>query len=105
FHVTGVRRVLFRSSPLSDKLSSADIERLHREASSRKIHLVEVDVYLTPFAGQGADAQILADYNRTKNSLEGTPFASFGRGLTGYGLAALSRSLPAMLFKKMPRIR
>jgi diacylglycerol kinase family enzyme len=93
------------ASPLSDKSSSADIERLHREATSRKIHLVEVDGYLTPFAGLGADAQILADYNLTKNTLEGTPLASLGRGLTGYGLAALSRSLPAMLFKKMPCIR
>lgn len=93
------------ASPLSENLVSADIERLHREASTKKIHLVSVDGFLTPFAGLGADAQILADYNRTKSALQDTPLAPFGRGLTGYGLAALSRSLPAMLFRRMPNIR
>jgi diacylglycerol kinase family enzyme len=93
------------ASPLSEHLAAANIEQLHREATSRKIHLVDVDGFLTPFAGLGADAQILSDYNRTKKAFEGTPLSPFGRGLTGYGVAALSRSFPAMLFQKMPRIR
>lgn len=92
-------------SPLGRKNVSADIERLHREAGSKKIYLVDVEGYLTPFAGLGADAQILADYNATKALLAGTPFSAFGRGLTGYGVAALTRSLPGYLLKRMPQVR
>ncbi len=92
-------------SPLGRKNASADIERLHREAGSKKIHLVDVEGFLTPFAGLGADAQILADYNFTKSVLTGTPFAAFGKGLAGYGIAAVTRSLPGYLLRKMPQIR
>jgi diacylglycerol kinase family enzyme len=92
-------------SPLGKKNVSADIERLHREAGSKKIHLVDVEGYLTPFAGLGADAQILADYNATKNMLAGTPLAALGRGLAGYGIAALTRSLPGYLLNNMPVVR
>lgn len=83
---------------------SADIERLLHEAGSKRIHLVNVEGYLTPFAGLGADAQILADYNATKSMLEGTAFEKAGRGLSGYGIAAVTRSLPAFLFKPLTEV-
>ncbi len=83
---------------------SADIDRLLREAGSKEVHLVNIEGYLTPFAGLGADAQILADYNATKKSLEGTALESAGKGLTGYGIAAVTRSLPAFLIKPLTQV-
>lgn len=84
----------------------ADIRRLHEdEAGSREIRLVDVEGFLTPFAGAGADAQVLADYNQTKAWLKRTPLRPIAAGLFGYALAAASRSLPGYLFGKMPRVR
>lgn len=93
------------ASSLGKKNVTADIDRLLHEAGSRRIHLVRVEGYLTPFTGLGADAQILADYNVTKTSLENTPLARLGRGLTGYGVAAVTRSLPTFLYKPIPHLR
>ncbi len=93
------------ASSLGKHHVSADIRRLLREAGSRRIQLVSVDGYLAPFAGLGADAKVLADYNATKTALERTPFSRFGTGLSGYGFAAVTRSLPAFLYRPMPRFR
>jgi len=93
------------ASPLGGKNVKADIERLHQEAGSKKVHLVDVEGFLSPFAGVGADAQILADYNKNKKMLSGTPFSPLGKGLSGYSMATLTRTLPAFVFKKMPEIR
>lgn len=83
----------------------ADIERLLKDAGRRSIHLVEVEGYLTPFAGIGADAQILADYNATKAQLAETFLKPISAGLFGYGVAAVTRSLPGYLIKPMPHLR
>lgn len=83
----------------------ADIARLHSETGSREIRLVDVEGYLTPFAGVGADAQVLADYNETKRSLAKTPLSPVAAGLFGYATAAVTRSLPGYLLRPMPRIR
>jgi len=91
-------------SDLGKRGVSADIDRLLREAGSKEVHLVNIEGYLAPFAGLGADAQILADYNATKKSLEGTALEVAGRGLTGYGIAAVTRSLPAFLIKPLTHV-
>ena len=88
-------------SDLGRKGVSADVDRLLREAGSKELHLVNVEGFLSPFAGLGADAQILADYNATKAGLSGTPFEVFGRGLGGYGLAAVTKSLPHFLLRQL----
>jgi len=88
----------------SDGLS-ADIERLHREAGSREIRLVEVEGTLSPFAGLGADARVLADYNATKDWLQKTPFKPVAAGLLSYGISAVTRTLPAYLLGDMPHVR
>lgn len=93
------------ASPLADENPPADADRIARNAPTRDLYLVEVEGRRTPFAGIGADAQILADYNATKKKLDGTLLQSAGRGLLGYGVAALSRSLPALAMAKMPKIR
>jgi diacylglycerol kinase family enzyme len=91
-------------SDLGRKGVSVDMDRLLSEAGSKEIHLVNVEGFLSPFAGLGADAQILADYNATKEGLAGTPLERLGRGLSGYGLAAVTRSLPAFLIKPSTHI-
>lgn len=84
---------------------SADIQRLQNDAGSREIRLVEVEGYLTPFAGLGADAQVLADYNLTKRRLSKTPLRAVAAGPVSYAVAAVTRSLPGYLLKKMPHFR
>ncbi len=84
---------------------SVDMQRLRRDAGSREIRLVEVEGYLTPFAGVGADAQVLADYNITKRRLSKTPLKSVAPGLLSYAVAATTRSLPGYLLSKMPHCR
>lgn len=93
------------ASPLAEESPPEDADVRATQLPTRDLYLVEVDGHRTPFAGIGADAQILADYNATKRQLEGTPLQRLGRGLSGYGLAALSRSLPAFALSKMPHIR
>lgn len=93
------------ASSIGPKTRAADIEKLHQEARSREIRLVDVEGFLTPFAGAGADAQILADYNATKQLLSRTPLKPYAAGLLGYGLAAMTRSLPKYLVREMPFFR
>lgn len=93
------------AAPVPMGAETPNFTSLALSAAARRFHLVTVDGLLSPFAGVGADAQILADYNKTKAQLEKTPLAAFGQGLSGYGLAAMSKSLPKLLFQAMPEIR
>jgi len=84
----------------------ADIEHLRADqAASREIRLVSVEGYLSPFAGLGADAEVLRDYNETKRALERTPLRRMAAGPLGYAVAATTRSLPGYLSRKMPNVR
>lgn len=76
-----------------------------RRAKATDVRLVSVDGKLSPFAGLGADAQVLADYNATKRWMQQTPLKPIAAGLFGYSLAALTRSLPKYLFLPMAKIR
>ncbi len=84
---------------------SADVQRLQRDAGSREIRLVEVEGYLTPFCGLGADAQVLGDYNLTKRRLAKTPLKSVAPGIVSYAVAATTRSIPSYLLRKMCHAR
>jgi len=84
---------------------SADIERLQSDAGSRPIHLVEVEGRIAPFCGFGADAQLLADYDKTRGLLQKTPFRSVASGALSYGLAAVTRTIPTSIFLPMPHVR
>ena len=77
---------------------SADIERLQADAGSRPMHLVEVEGRIAPFCGFGADAQLLADYDKTKSFLLKTPLRGVAPGAVSYGLAAVTRTLPTSIF-------
>jgi len=91
--------------PLDPKSSISPLTSFRRQLATKKVHLVETEGFLSPFAGLGADAQILADYNSVKDQLKGGAFEAWGKGLSGYALAALTRSIPSMLLQKMPDVR
>lgn len=93
------------ASPVAGESLSADIERLENDPGCREIRLVDVEGFLTPFAGVGADAQVLADYNATKDWLRRTPLKPVAAGLFGYAVAAVTRSLPSYLLNEMSVIR
>ena len=82
---------------------AADIRRLREDAGSRELRLVEVGGQLAPFCGFGADARILSDYAWVKSLLAPTPIRALGSGIAGYGVAAVTRSLPSYLVDRMPR--
>jgi len=83
----------------------ADIRRLCAEAGSRTVRLVEVEGIITPFCGLGADAHVLADYGWVKSQLGSTPLKRLGTGPSGYAIAALTRTLPSLLFSGMTQCR
>jgi diacylglycerol kinase family enzyme len=83
----------------------ADIRRLCEEAGSRAVRFVEAEGIISPFCGLGADAHVLADYNAVKDGLGKTPLKPVSRGIPGYAIAAMTRTLPSLLLGKMTRIR
>ncbi|HLV68138.1 MAG TPA: diacylglycerol kinase family protein [Polyangiaceae bacterium] len=83
----------------------ADIERLRHHAGSRSLRLVEVDGIISPFCGLGADARVLADYNRVKELLGKTPLRRVAPGPLSYAVAAATRSLPRELFARKAHCR
>ncbi len=90
--------------PKSGELA-ADIARLTQDAGSRSMRLIEVEGFIAPFCGFGADADVLADYAKVKAGLQRTPLRSVAPGLLSYGLAAVTRSIPNALLKRMPHCR
>jgi diacylglycerol kinase family enzyme len=83
----------------------ADISRLIEDAGSRSIRLIEVEGFIAPFCGLGADAIVLADYAKTKGALSKTPLARIAPGALGYVLATTTRSIPGFFARKMPHCR
>lgn len=65
--------------------------------SIRKIHLIQADTRVTPFAGIGLDAALLNDYVWTRKRLARGLLRRFGSGGTAYALAVASRTLPRYL--------
>jgi diacylglycerol kinase family enzyme len=83
----------------------ADISRLIEDAGSRSMRLIEVEGFIAPFCGLGADAIVLADYAKTKGLLSKTPLARVAPGPLGYVLATTTRSIPGFFSRKMPHCR
>lgn len=90
--------------PKSGELA-ADIARLTQDAGSRAMRLIEVEGFIAPFCGFGADADVLADYGKVKSRLQKTPLKSVAPGLLSYAVAAVTRSIPNALLKRMPHCR
>src|SRR5450755_2256109 len=90
--------------PKSGELA-ADIARLTQDAGSRSMRLIEVEGFIAPFCGFGADADVLADYSKVKSALQRTPLKSVAPGLLSYAVAAVTRSIPSYFVKRMPHCR
>ncbi len=84
---------------------AADIQRLHQDAGSRPLRLIEVENVIAPFCGIGADAVVLSDYNAFKQRLHGTPLNRLASGFTGYIAAAATRTVPNYILKHVPHCR
>lgn len=67
---------------------------------SRPIHLVDAEGKLAPFAGLGYDASVLNDYRALHRWVGNTPLRLLGSGMTGYLLAAATRSVPRQLLAR-----
>lgn len=78
--------------------------RAHGDLPVRTFRLVETEGRVTPFAGTGWDAEILADY---KESLGSTPklFDKLSGSTFGYAKSLLTRTIPKQLFGSRPRVR
>ncbi|MGB8932215.1 MAG: diacylglycerol kinase family protein [Anaeromyxobacteraceae bacterium] len=71
-------------------------------ASTRTIDLVDCEGRHTPFAGAGADAAVIHDYDWLRHRLRATPLRRLGTGATGFGLAAALRTAPRHLLERLP---
>ncbi len=84
----------------------ADLARLRREGGSRVLRLIEVDDMLTPFAGLGADAIALQNYEITRDFFYRTPVLKrAASGLVMHAAAFFGRSAPQYLFKSVLNVR
>jgi len=93
------------AAPVGTDAADEALRWLWRVQSSRELSMVETEGYVTPFAGIGADAEVLADYHRTRTLFKNTPLEAVAVGLPGYSLAALTQSLPKYFLRGMPQIR
>ena len=84
---------------------AADVRRLHEDAGSRTVRLIEVDGFIAPFCGFGADAEILLDYQWWKQKVANSPLRPLGSGALGYACAVVGRSLPSIAFRRKPHCR
>jgi diacylglycerol kinase family enzyme len=84
---------------------AADIRRLSEDAGSREIRLIEVEDFIAPFCGVGADAELLADYGKVKTLLGKTPLGGKAAGLFSYSVASFGLTLPKLMVSKMTRCR
>jgi len=91
----------------NDKSSDlgADVARLSSDAGSRPIRLIEVEDWIAPFCGVGADAALLADYTKVRSQLAKTPVAKYAPGLVSYLIAAATRTIPNTMVRAMPYVR
>jgi hypothetical protein len=76
-----------------------------QEPPVRNFRLVETCGRVTPFAGTGWDAQILADYKSMRQD-PSTPLATMGGASAGYLRSVVTRTIPRNLFRReIPRVR
>jgi diacylglycerol kinase family enzyme len=84
----------------------ADLARLRREGGSRVLRLIELEDMLTPFAGLGADAIALQNYEATRDLFYRSPVLKhLASGLLMHGTAFFTRSAPQMLVKPALNVR
>jgi diacylglycerol kinase family enzyme len=84
----------------------ADLARLRREGGSRLLRLVEVDDMLTPFAGMGADAIAMQNYETTREIFYRSKLLRhIASGPVMHGAAFFGLSAPQYLVKPVIHVR
>jgi len=84
----------------------ADLARLRREGGSRQLRLLEVEDWLTPFAGLGADAIALSHYNAMRDVFYKSRWLRYvASGPVVYSASLLGRTVPQYLVKPNIRVR
>jgi diacylglycerol kinase family enzyme len=78
---------------------AADIQRLHRDAGSRPLRLIEVEGVIAPFCGLGADAAVLSDYQALKRTVQDTPLRGLLSSPMGFIAASATRSIPGFVLR------
>ena len=79
----------------------ADLGLLRRKTTSRELRLLQVEGVYCPFAGIGADAVTLDNFNSTKRLLRSTPLLKcVSAGAFTYAVAILGRSVPQFVVRK-----
>jgi diacylglycerol kinase family enzyme len=81
-----------------------DLERARRSVFSRPLPVLSVEGNLSPFAGCGLDAHVLADYFASRAMLLKSPFRSLATGSPGYAISVTTRTVPRYLLKKSQEI-
>jgi diacylglycerol kinase family enzyme len=84
---------------------AVDIQRLREDAGSRPVRFIEVEDRIAPFAGFGADAVVLTDYDIVKRRLMSTPLRRIAPGPLSYVVSSVTRSIPSYFFRQMPHCR
>lgn len=84
-----------------------DLETLHAGAplKIRRVHLIEDDGYLFPFAGFGWDADILNDYDDFKDRVRGTVLETPATGPGGYAASIATRTMPKAIIRGSKHVR
>ncbi len=81
-----------------------DLMRL-RDAGSRPLRLLDVEGTLTPFAGLGADAAAITQYEESKETIRRVPWLQrFASGALVYTASIALRSSPTVALMGHPRV-
>ncbi len=84
----------------------ADLARLRREGGSRVLRLIEVEDMLTPFAGLGADAIAMQNYEITRERFyKSRVLRHLAAGPLMHATAFVTRTGPQMLVKPVLNVR
>jgi len=84
---------------------AVDLARLHGDAGSRFLRLVEAEGMVSPFCGFGIDAVVLQDYTKVKGFLARGPLKRLAPGPLAYAIAATTKTLPSYVVRRTPHCR
>ena len=89
-----------RRSPARD-LATFQAGDVHR---SHPMRMMTCDDTLFPFGGLGVDAAVLNDYYSLKTKWKDSRFSQAFKGLSGYFVAAFSKTVPDLMRQEMPEV-
>jgi len=93
-------RWLGSKSPVKDlaNFQAGDVHRSH------PLRMIRAEGALCPFGGMGYDAAVLNDYYSLKNRFDDTALRKMFRGMSGYLIAAVTKTVPSYASQEMPEV-